>query len=409
MSSTDGLANTGVYLQINNIDSYFNLRGSKDGNAKTSGIVNLGTWSGANNKSGFGAYGTGGCWASTGNSDSGWSTKYTIEEVTGVDIYTVVSNINAGGVNKTTYTGKSEQTNGGYYILASAPSAEDFTPIEVADYTAGSITVDASAKTITVNYTANITYTLTDINRATYSWSASGTLGTTPTITGCYGHTISNEVWNEEDRTYTADITFPFPVSSNGETNWTWITNFSANASKFYWYTESSSATRVVVEKGVLPTNGNNTSYEWAIIPSCSNGAFSFTIKNNSTNTYVTSTSNADNHNGAVTLSESGSSLTYIHSGNYNRWSLSTGKQLSINSSGDNNGVQELGTWAEHNGTAIQIDETTDFATLLANLKTARASFNDYLMAWNLGKYTETVEGTMMTTNNNRIFYRCSV
>ena len=402
-----GLSTTGGWVQINNCTTnttYYHLYGSIDGATTTGYIRNLATWSpeGTSKKSGFAKYGSGGCYGSAHNNTE-WSTDYAIEEVMGVDVYTVVCNIPSGGITYTpAYTGIAAQGNGGFYILASAPSASDFTPISVTNYTPGDVTVDASAKTITVNYTANITYTLTDANGKTYSWSASGTQGTAPTITGCDGATLTNEVWNEEARTYTADITFPFPVSSNSVTNWTYITNYSANASKFYWYTESSSATRVVVKKGVLPTNGNNTSYEWAIIPSCSNGAFSFTIKNNSTNTYVTSTSSSDSHSGVVTLSASGSSLTYILGGTYYRWKLSTDKQLSINSSGDNNGVQELGTWGQHDGTAIKIEEAEDFSTLMANLKTARTTFNNYLLPWSQGKYSETVEGTMMKTNNQQ-------
>ena len=400
-SNTEGLTDTGVYIQINNTGSYFNLRGSNAGDANTtSGIVNLGTWTGG--KSGFGAYGTGGCWASSGDNDTGWSTKYIIEEVTGFDIYTVVSNINAGGVTYSDYTGKKDQTNGGFYILASEPSAGDFSAISVTDFTPGEITVNTTTKTITVNYSSSYSYTFTDVNEQEYTGTITGEFGVTPTLTGCAGYTLSNEVWNEGTNTYTADITFPFPISSNSVTNWTYITNFASKSSKFYWYTESALATRVVVEKGVLPTNGNNTSYEWAIIPSCSDGALSFTIKNNSTNTYITSTSASNDHTGVVTLSGSGSSLTYIFDSSYYRWKLSTDKQLSIASSADNKGAQELGTWDRHDGTAINIEDAEDFATLMTNLKTARASFNDYLMAWNLGKYSETVEGTMMTTSGQQ-------
>lgn len=400
-SKTEGLTDTGVYIQINNTGSHFNLRGSNAGDANTtSGIVNLGTWTGG--KSGFGAYGTGGCWASSGDNDTGWSTKYIIEEVTGFDIYTVVSNINAGGVTYSEYTGKKDQTNGGFYILASEPSAGDFSAITVTDFTPGAITVNTTTKTITVNYSSSYSYTLTDVNGQEYTGTITGEFGVTPTLTGCYGYTLSNEVWDEGTNTYTADITFPFPISSNSVTNWTYITNFASKSSKFYWYTESALATRVVVEKGVLPTNGNNTSYEWAIIPSCSDGALSFTIKNNSTNTYITSTSASNSHDGAVTLSGSGSSLTYIFDSSYYRWKLSTDKQLSIASSGDDKGAQELGTWGRHDGTAINIEDAEDFATLMTNLKTARASFNNYLMAWNQGKYSETVEGTMMTTNDQQ-------
>ena len=406
-SKTEGLSETGVYLQINNTGSYFNLRGSNAGDAKTTGIVNLGTWTDGN--SGFGAYGTGGCWASSGDNDTGWSTKYIIEEVTGFDIYTVVSNINAGGVTYTpSYTGVAEQTNGGFYILASAPSASDFTAISVDGYTAGDVVVDATAKTITVNYTANITYTLTDANGQEYEWSVSGTFGIAPTLTGCAGLTVSNEVWNEEARTYTADIAFPFPVSSNSETNYTYIGchKYYGYENMMYLYAKTSSATDIRVQKNVFPTNesGENERYKWAIIPAFSDGAFSFTIKNASTGTYITSTSDQNDHSGdEVSLSGTGTPLQYKKDATYNEcWYIpSTNKYLSVNSY-DTNDEQFLGTWnIAHSGTNVAFIEPADFATLLANLKTAYASYDKYFNAYIAGSYTQSVAGKMETAYAN--------
>lgn len=409
LSSTDGLANTGVYLQINNIDSYFNLRGSKDGNAKTSGIVNLGTWTGS--KSGFGAYGEGGCWSTDGNSDSGWSTKYTIEEVTDVDIYTVVSNINAGGVNKTTYTGKSEQTNGGFYILDSAPSAGDFSAISVTDFTPGAITVNTTTKTITVNYSSSYSYILTDVNGQEYTGTITGEFGVTPTLTGCYGYTLSNEVWDEGTNTYTADITFPFPVSSNGVTNWTYIGNFAGNnytTSRFCWYVKSSDATKVYSGQDKLPTNqsGEQEKWEWSITPTCTDGVFSFTIKNASTNKYVTmaATPSAGFSN-QISLTDNGTAFTFDAS---HRWKLPTATELYISQNSSSAAEQEVGVYGTtgangaHSGNYIAFITPADFTSLMSELKAARTSFNNYLLPWSQGKYSETVEGTMKAAYNQQ-------
>ncbi len=412
-SDTEGLTSTGVYLQINTYDSYFDLRGSNSGDAKTTGIVNLGTWSSASGNKGFGEYGVN-CWSGSGHwCDASWTTSYAIEEVQDVDIYTVISNINAGGVTYSEYTGKKDQTNGGFYILGSAPSAGDFTPIEVADYTAGSITVDASAKTITVNYTANITYTLTDINGATYSWSASGSMGTVPTLTGCDGYTLSNEVWNEEARTYTADITFPFPVSSNDVTNWTYIGQFhnkgaiNGRTSKdFLWHAESSG---VIVHNYDAPTNesGINEKYKWAIYPSISAGAITFKIKNSSSGYISTTYTGADSGGhavGNVTHTAEASAATpviyYNYTGsNYAFKTTTTSRYLSVNSvNGDEN--QVLGVYSgTHDGISVGFYTPADFTTLMTNLKTARTLFINHQLAWSQGKYTEQVEGTMTTTN----------
>ncbi|MBR4243556.1 MAG: hypothetical protein IKR98_06695 [Bacteroidaceae bacterium] len=409
LSSTDGLANTGVYLQINNIDSYFNLRGSKDGNAKTSSIVNLGTWSGS--KSGFGAYGDGGCWSTDGNSDRGWSTKYTIEEVTDVDIYTVVSNINAGGVNKTTYTGKSDQTNGGFYILDSAPSAGDFSAISVTDFTPGAITVNTTTKTITVNYSSSYSYTLTDVNGQEYTGTITGEFGVTPTLTGCDGYTLSNEAWDEENRTYTADITFPFPVSSNNVTNWTYIGNFANSSnnyatSSFCWFVKSSDATKVYSGQDKLPTNqsGEQEKWEWSITPTCTAGAFSFTIKNASTNKYVTmaETPSAAFAN-QISLTDIGTAFTFDAS---HRWKLPTATELYISQNSSSATEQEVGVYGPngshgaHSGNYIAFITPADFTSLMSELKAARTSFNNYFLYWSQGKYSETEAGTMTTVYN---------
>jgi len=408
-SATEGLSETGVYLQINSIDSYFNLCGSNNGDATTTNIVNLGTWTG--NKSGFGKYGSGGCWSSTGNNDSGWSTKYIIEEVTGVDIYTVVSNINAGGVNKTTYTGKSEQTNGGYYILASAPSAGDFSAISVTDFTPSAITVNTTTKTITVNYTANITYTLTDMNGKTYSWSASGEFGTAPTITGCDGATISNEVWNEGSRTYTADITFPFPISSNSKTNWTYIGSFATNSyttSRLCWYVKSSDATKFYSGQDDLPTNqsGELEKWEWSIIPACSNGEFSFTIKNASTNKYVTMAATPSaGFSDQISLTNTGTAFTF----NNHRWKLPTATELYISQNSSTADEQEVGVYGPngsqgiHTGNDIAFITPANFTALLNNLKTAYTSYMNYFLAFTEGSYTQSVAGKMETAYANNV------
>lgn len=415
LSSTNGLSTPGVYLQINTYNNnYFDLRGSNSGDASTSSIVNLGTWH-TTSKTGFGAYGDGGCWSSTGHNTSGtWTTEYTIEEVTGVSIYTVVSNINAGGVTKTSYTGKAEQTNGGFYILSSTPSASDFTAISVTDYTAGDIVVDEGAKTITVNYTATITYTLTDVNGATYSWSASGTYGTAPTISGCYGSTLSNEVWSEESRTYTADITFPFPISSNSVTNWCYINIFDAKQNYtisdghwFYWHADDY---KVIAHDKDEPTNetGKIDEYKWAMIPAINNGAITFTIKNAVANKYIYHYADEtySSHTG-IRLGDTGVAVTYVKDASANKYYLyipSVSKYISANSvNGDTN--QRVGAYGSvHDGESVAFYEPTDFATLESNLVSACEAYtsfkNTHTIGSGLGEYSGNTYEAMETALN---------
>lgn len=410
--TTGGVTADGGWMQINNCTDItsptcYHLRGSSSDKDVTSGnIRNLGTWSpdGSNKYSGFANSGPNtGCYGG-GHVNAGyqWTTDYIIEEVTGVDIYTIVSNLNDGGVTKTTYTGKAEQTNGGFYILNTAPSVSDFTAISIENYTP-TITVDATTKTITVNYTANFTYTLTDINGATYSWSASGSYGTAPTLTGCAGLTVSNEVWNEEARTYTANITFPFPVSSNSKTNWTYIGSFASlnRTAQWTWHVASAGATDINAQSNVLPTNedGDIERWKWSIEPTFSNGNFTFKIKNSATPKYITMSASQHNHDqGSVTLETTGTPLIW-DSGN--AWKKSDGNYyLSVNSYQPNPSdlLQYLGQHGStHYGTNVGYITPDDFSTLMANLKTARTTFNNYFLLWTQGKYSETVEGTMTT------------
>ena len=411
LSPQYGLSTTGGWIDVKycSNENSLHLYGSYN-DASTSNIRYLATWSpeGKSKKSGFAQSGSGGCFGSVHYNDE-WSTDYIIEEVTGVDVYTVVSNIAAGGVTYTPdYTGVKEQTSGGFYIFSSEPSSSNFTAISVANYTPGVVSVDASAKTIAVNYTANITYTLTDVNGETYSWSASGTYGTAPTITGCDGATISNEVWNEGSRTYTADITFPFPISSNSVTNWTYIGSFATNsytASRLCWYVKSSDATKFYGGQDDLPTNqsGELEKWEWSIIPACSNGAFSFTIKNASTNKYVTMAATPSaGFSDQISLTNTGTAFTF----NNHRWKLPTATELYISQNSSTANEQEVGVYGPngaygiHAGNDIAFITPANFTTLLANLKTAYRSFNNYFLSFTSGNYTETEDGKTIDTYN---------
>lgn len=412
-----GLSTTGGWVQINNCatnTTYYHLYGSIDGATTTGYIRNLATWSpeGASKKNGFAQYGSGGCYG-TAHNNSEWSTDYAIEEVTGVDIYTVVSNINAGGVTYSYYTGKKDQTNGGFYILASEPSASDFSAISVTDFTPGAITVNTTTKTITVNYSSSYSYTFTDVNGQKYTGTITGEFGVTPTLTGCYGYTLSNEVWDEGTNTYTADISFPFPVSSNSVANWIYINIFDAKPSYqisdghwFYWHANS---TNVIVHNCDEPTNesGKIDEYKWAIVPSITNGEITFTIKNAVANKYIyhDGSESYSSHTG-IKLGDTGVSLTYVKDASaakYYWYIPSVGKYLSANSvNGDES--QRLGALsAVHDGESVGFYTPADFTTLLTNLKTARTTFNNYFLPWSLGKYTETVEGTMTTVYNAQI------
>ena len=202
--------------------------------------------------------------------------------------------------------------------------------------------VAADAAIEAANTIVTISYTLTDALGNQYTGTYEGVAEIDePVITGVAGYSLSNKLWN--GNTFTATITFPFPVSSATVTNATMICSF-AN-SNFKWYATGSS---IKTCKNTPATNSNVLAHMWAFYPSFSNNAFVFTIKNLFTNTYVYSTSNVNNHEeGAVTLSETASEFTVDAN---NRLKLSTGKYLSCNST-NTVGEQFIGTWGAHNGT----------------------------------------------------------
>lgn len=259
-----------------------------------------------------------------------------------------------------------------------------------------------------------LNYTLTDANGATYSGTITGTLGVNPTFTGCSGYSLSNSEWDISDKTFTADVTFPFTISSNEVTNWTYIGSYSS--SNFYWYVTSPSATVINAYYQSAPTNqsGDIERYEWAIIPSCTNGAFTFTLKNASTGTYITSTSTAKEHdsrvetNPVVSLSGTGTAFTYDSD---RQWCLptkcidqSTEKSLylSQNSSASTNPqVQYIGTWTSHNGTKVQYYNPDNFPTLISDLTTTRNTVSSYTIGTRVGEFYETTPGTMETALSN--------
>ena len=247
-----------------------------------------------------------------------------------------------------------------------------------------------------------LTYELTDANGAIYSGTYSGYAGWTdiPALSGCEGYSLSNKTW--DGNTVSATITFPFPVSSNGVTKYAYISNFGNN--KFYWYTQTADANKVYVKKDAIAMSDTYEKYQWAIIPSLSEGQFSFKLKSGYTGTYITSTSTSNSHSGTVSLTETGTSLTFISEDSKYRWCLpttlngdgSTKLELSINSS-TATANQELGTYRKHDGTQVTVTAASDFATLITNLTTACTNFGPYnsIIGTSLGQYSGENASTM--------------
>lgn len=168
----------------------------------------------------------------------------------------------------------------------------------------------------------------------------------------------------------TADITFPFPLSTAENVKPTMISAFNDQIHK--WYADGTSVKETQEKKA---TSSDIATFLWSIYPQFANESFTFRIQNFATGKYIYSTSsenstiNADAGSfvaGVVTLENEGSDLTIDEA---NQFKLSTGKYLSYNSS--NNGkVQIMGTWGSHLGTK----NTFPAASFTAEITAAKAA-----------------------------------
>ena len=163
--------------------------------------------------------------------------------------------------------------------------------------------IDLTGVTGIVTYAGNkdINYTLTDGNSATYIgtyngyWNGSNS--ELPSLNGAEGLTFSNANFSTDGTTYTltSNITFPFPVSSNGVKNPTGIQSqlgtskwFKARDAERYYVAASSEATSVI--------RADKLDYhQWYIYPTLTDGTFSFKIQNASGG-YIPQINNSQPH-----------------------------------------------------------------------------------------------------------------
>ena len=146
------------------------------------------------------------------------------------------------------------------------------------------------------------TYTLIDQTGAAYEgnfvWN--GTDG--PTVTGAFGATLENVVWDAESKHYTATINFGYPVSNKrlGATNETLLTIFNNN--KYI---------RAVDNNVKVQTAAADVNCLWAIYPSFNEGAFTFTIMNVATGKYMKTNATAGHDTeGTVVLGDEATVFT---------------------------------------------------------------------------------------------------
>lgn len=169
-----------------------------------------------------------------------------------------------------------------YLVKDGALTIENATPEFLSKY------IDVTGVTGKVSLLGypDVNYTLTDVNGAIYNgtynphWDGSSTA--LPSLNGAEGLTITNANFSTDGVTYTltANITFPFPVSSNDVKTATGIQSelatskwFKARDYEGYYVAASSDATsKIRVDKPEY--------HQWYIYPFLTDGTFRFKIEN---------------------------------------------------------------------------------------------------------------------------------
>lgn len=255
---------------------------------------------------------------------------------------------------------------GTYYMVSKRSDSSDGSLIVMKE--SGNFDAWGNSLANNANYTnmfkiqGQLSYNLTDKAENTYSGTYQGLYGMdAPTFTGINGYEFQNPIWN--GTTYSAVISFPFPVSKvDGATNSVMISSFKngygSNCEYGYkWY---ASDTEVKVTKQTTRTPISNTdinSYLWAIYPKFEANTFSFAIKNIATDKYIYTEADyatgVGSHNkGTVYLSETQKYFCINNTGEfyYTGSSNQINQYLSLNSNGTAD--QYLGVIAKtHNGT----------------------------------------------------------
>ena len=199
----------------------------------------------------------------------------------------------------------------------------------------------------------SISFTLTDMNGATYTGTYTGMVGVTePPIVGCVNYTLSNKVWSGS--TFTADITFPFDVSSNAKEN---ATTLRSALGTSLWYAKDG---KVIADNlAKTPSTFYDTfadNYLWYIYPVYTSGTktFQFALYNVGAKKYIPNDP-SQAVGTATTLTDDLQKVGGFYFSHYNAgngfYDNSTSKYLTINTSGT---AQNIWLWSAPSGTSHQ-------------------------------------------------------
>ena len=256
--------------------------------------------------------------------------------------------------------------------------------------------VSCDATGITVTYTGlgydpvNCDYTLTDVNGATYEGTYNvpwyGNATALPTIVGAEGYTLSDVSFQTSNGAFTmsAKISFPFPVSSNGEKT---AAGIQSELGSSKWFANSDAGgTYPCASKdaATVITESRINMYSWYIYPSFSNGKFSFKIQNAAAEVgYIPTITDAQsydyNRRNYLVAESSAGSYYFVPC-------VASGKGFSINTDGtafltiNTSGRKEpVWVWEKPSGTDHRGSNLT-FPTISANYttETAQSKVEEY-------------------------------
>lgn len=218
-------------------------------------------------------------------------------------------------------------------------------------------------------------------------------------LTGCTGLTTSDLVEDAEGNV-TGKLVFPFPVSSaatDGTKNWTYIGE-KPGGTLCHWYTKDDNATQVFAynQNNVMPNNkaGDNDRYQFAVIPTLTGTAFTFTIYSKQKSKYLHHDAiTAGTDQVSLTLAETGSPFTYgdtQRSGGHGFFANDGTHCISVGSMRSEQTLNMLlcdgSHYTSHEGFNDMFETPADFDALMTSLRAATG----YPLGTGVGKYTAT-------------------
>ena len=214
----------------------------------------------------------------------------------------------------------------------------------------------------------NISYTLSAVGtdqtfNGTYIKGWDGNNTPLPVFAGANGYTLSNAAFVQDGENYsmTADITFPFPVSTSGTKNATGIES-ALGSSKWFVHADGyPAASNAANTECNFYTQDN---YKWYIYPTLTDGTFSFKIQyfDDSYIPVFTAAQSANTQNPMVSDEASAGSFYFLPCTN-NLYGFSINAEgtifLTVNTSGTNQAIWAWTKGGGHQGSNLTFPNVT--------------------------------------------------